>query len=376
MTSLLSKMVCSSLESSQINIGVKDQIFSFTLLNSEPEKGYNFKWDFDQISQQYISPFLNRISNILIYDFYIDSQILHYGYIISQAPTDDIHVDRIDFASILANYISKDENEYYFYVTDKELQTFVGGTDWNRVSTLINDIAPIQFVVYIPPKSYSPLHIKSDVNDLIARNDYDAFLVPRFGGCVLYNPSLNDTSLQGNRVAIDTNDLYPTFNLVISQLRSLVGLKNNYNDHDDGGDDDVLYLMDESGLNDWELDMLIRENIVSDLQTVQMSLSNIYAMIEKVPELPIKMDVATMISDAVYAFDEALKSCNEERDFIKCIQWTRHSHNLAKKGEYHPAMLPALYFSPEFVYAVYSPYFFPGYIPILAAAVKVRGSCI
>merc|ERR1712176_627500 len=117
-------------------------------------------------------------------------------------------------------------------------------------------------------------------------------------------------------------------------------------------------------------DMLIRETIVNDLQTVQVSLNNIYAMIEKVPELPIEKDVATMISDAVYAFDQALKSCNEERNFIKCTQWTRHSNYLASKGEYHPSMLPALYFSPEFVYAVYSPYFLPGYIPIIAAAIK------
>merc|ERR1712228_172392 len=111
-------MIYSSLESSHINIGVKDQIFSFTLLNSEPETNYNFKWNMHQISQQYISPFLNRIANILIYDFFIDSQILHYGYIISQPPTDDIHVDRADFASILANYIKKDENENYFFVTN------------------------------------------------------------------------------------------------------------------------------------------------------------------------------------------------------------------------------------------------------------------
>eukprot|EP01083_Nonionella_stella_P293185 997025_1 len=112
--------------------------------------------------------------------------------------------------------------------------------------------------------------------------------------------------------------------------------------------------------------MLIRNNIVKDLETVEVSLKNIYDMINKVSQLPINTDVAALITDAVYAFDRALQACNNY-DYKKCIQWTKYSHYLAKKAEYHPSMLPTLYFSPEFTYAVYSPYFLPGYIPIVAA---------
>ena len=131
--------------------------------------------------------------------------------------------------------------------------------------------------------------------------------------------------------------------------------------------------MDESGINDWELDILIRSNILNDLETVEFSLKNIYEMIDDISQLPIKKDVALLISDAIYAFDKALFHCNnnnKSNDYIKCIQWSRHSNILAKKAEYHPSMLPALYFSPEFTYAVYSPYFLPGYIPIVAAVFK------
>ena len=53
----------------------------------------------------------------------------------------------------------------------------------------MNDVAPIQFMVYIPPKQYSPLHVKHrDAKGAEHRNEYDAFLVPRFGGCTIYNP--------------------------------------------------------------------------------------------------------------------------------------------------------------------------------------------
>eukprot|EP00488_Nonionellina_sp_1-RS-2012_P003935 TRINITY_DN869_c0_g1_i1.p1 TRINITY_DN869_c0_g1~~TRINITY_DN869_c0_g1_i1.p1 ORF type:complete len:170 (-),score=8.81 TRINITY_DN869_c0_g1_i1:186-695(-) len=92
-----------------------------------------------------------------------------------------------------------------------------------------------------------------------------------------------------------------------------------------------MFIMDETGINDWELDILMRSNIVSDLQTVELSLKNIYAMIDKVSQLPIKVDVASLITDAVHAFHEALTSCNHNRNYIECIQWTKHSNYLAKK---------------------------------------------
>eukprot|EP01084_Bolivina_argentea_P317110 549778_1 len=347
---LMEQMVYASLEATQINMKVKNQMFSFTLLNSEPEIGHRFVWDMNAIYTDYLVPFFNRIHNVLIYDYHVDSQILHYGYIISQPPTDDIHVDRADFSTILKNYIQKDRKGDYFFVTNKELQTFVGGTDWNRASSLVNDVAPIQFVIYIPPRKYSPLHIKTN-NE---KNPYDAFLVPRFGGCVIYN--VDETNTTANKIEIDTQDLYPTFNVVISQLRLLLGLRNDYNYNDDS----ILFIMDETGINDWELDVLIRAHIVNDLQVVELALKNIYAMIHKVSQLPIKLDVACLITDAISAFDEALISCNENRNYIECIQWTKHSNHLAQKAEYHPSMLPTLYFSPEFTYAVYSPYFLPG----------------
>eukprot|EP00485_Elphidium_margaritaceum_P009232 CAMPEP_0202691398 /NCGR_PEP_ID=MMETSP1385-20130828/6127_1 /ASSEMBLY_ACC=CAM_ASM_000861 /TAXON_ID=933848 /ORGANISM="Elphidium margaritaceum" /LENGTH=508 /DNA_ID=CAMNT_0049346799 /DNA_START=168 /DNA_END=1694 /DNA_ORIENTATION=+ len=372
---VLNRMLYTPLQPSHIDIGVKDQIFSFTLLNSEPERGHNYEWNMHDIHAAYLSPFFHRVANLLLYAYHIDSQILHYGYILSPPPTDDIHVDQTDFNTVVAKYIRKDEAGNYFYVTNKELQTFVGGTDWNRISSLVNDVSPVQFMVYIPPKKYLPLHIKSAaVNDSLVRSQYDAFIVPRFGGCVVYNPSpaLMEANAKKRRIKLQTTELSDTFNVIVSQLRSMFGLRNDYSsdDDDDGDVGQAKYLMHDSGINDWELDLLIREYIVHDLHTVEIALMNIYAMIEKVSQLPINQEVATLISDAVYAFDEALFACNRDQDFNACIQWTRHSNYLAKKAEYHPSMLPVLYFSPEFTYAVYSPYFLPGYIPIVAAVIK------
>ena len=360
-------------------MAIKDQIFSFTLLNSEPERGWNFHWNMHQIYSHHLESFFNRISNILLFDPHIDSQVLHYGYIISQPPTDDLHVGRADFASVLKNYIHQEQDDDYYYVTNQELQTFVGGTDWNRVSSLVNDVAPIQFMVYIPPKMYSPLHIKyRDSEDKLRRNQYDSFLVPRFGGCTIYNPSIpskNGSDFKKRKIEIPTDDLYATFNVIVSQMRALLGLRNDHNygqGQESKGIHSVVVLMDESGLNDWELDILIRANILKDLEAVEVAMKTIYEMIDAVEQLPIKQDVADLISDAVYAFDQALESCNVRRDYVECAQWTRHSHHLAKKASFHPSMLPNLYFSTEFTYAVYSPYFLPGYIPIAVAAFKVK----
>ena len=318
LSTVLDEMIFAPLSPSRIDMAIRDQMFSFTLLNSEPERGYTFHWNMHEIYSVHLEPFFSRITNVLLFDPHIDSQILHYGYIISQPPTDDIHVARADFASILKNYIHRDGDS--FYVTNQELQTFVGGTDWNRVSSLMNDVAPIQFMVYIPPKQYSPLHVKHrDAKGAEHRNEYDAFLVPRFGGCTIYNPV--EVVVNGNesdwnqskkrKIKISTDDLYPTFNVVLSQMRSLLGLRNDHHYGDGVGGkghsgEEVVFLMDRSGVSDWELDLLIRANIVRDLEAVEVAMKTIYEMIDAVEQLPIKRDVADLISDAVYALDHAL----------------------------------------------------------------------
>ena len=85
--------------------------------------------------------------------------------------------------------------------------------------------------------------------------------------------------------------MYSTFNIVLSQLRLWLGLTNDYNN-----DKNTLFVMDESGINEWEIDILIREYILIDLETVELLL-DIYEMIEAVSQLPVNKDVA---------FDKAL----------------------------------------------------------------------
>ena len=407
--------------SSEVKIGIFNQVFSFTLLNSDPKREYMFDWDMSKLYQIYLSSFFDKISNIIIYEPIIDSQILFYGHIIGQAPSDETVVSKntkntknsknskknkkstklenniktninFNFEKSVTKY--EINNSKYFYITDKHLQTFVGSTDWNRISTLskFNDQSDVNFIVYIPPRKYRPLHLhRSNSNsnsnkERTQRLTYDSFIVPNFGGVTIYNPT-NDTikrSISRKTTTIDVNELNEQFSMIVSQLRAMLGLKNihfdkfgnkNKNENEnrnDGNSNNINYLFDsESGLNDWELDLLIRDSIIRDLNSIYNSLENIHEIIDSVSELPIDSRVSNEISNAVHAFNEALSYC-KHGNYIKCIKYSRFASDVAFKAEYDESMLPALYFSAEFTYAVYSPYFLPGYIPIVAALIKVE----
>ncbi len=127
--------------------------------------------------------------------------------------------------------------------------------------------------------------------------------------------------------------------------------------------------MPESGITDWELDLLIRGSIIQDIQSVRTNFEDIYELIEGVSQLPIHKHVASLIENADVALHNAVDSC-EKRDFVECVRWMRRAHHLSHSAAYDSSMLPNLYFSAEFTYAVYSPYFLPGYIPIIAGVFK------
>jgi len=128
--------------------------------------------------------------------------------------------------------------------------------------------------------------------------------------------------------------------------------------------------MDSSGLNEWELDRLIRAHVIEDINAIRENFKDIHEMMDTVAQLPIHQPVSLLISSAVDALDHAVMDCEEGR-YDDCVSWSRKAHELSHTADYHPSMIPALYFSTEFTYAVYSPYFLPGYIPVVIAAIKV-----
>ena len=101
----------------------------------------------------------------------------------------------------------------------------------------VSQLPSLNFIVYIPKATQYPLHIRSN-NKARKTKEKDAppppppppatdtFLVPQWGGVVLYNPpGLGDETdanrSAGRRVDVDMEKVMPVF---ISQLKMLLGL--------------------------------------------------------------------------------------------------------------------------------------------------------
>ena len=92
--------------------------------------------------------------------------------------------------------------------------------------------------------------------------------------------------------------------------------------------------------------------------------------------MPITKKISHKILNSTKAYLTSIKNCanfnkNNEKYLSNCVLKSQIAFNGAKMMNTDPSMLPALYFSFEFKYACFSPYFLPAYLPILAAVIKV-----
>ena len=96
--------------------------------------------------------------------------------------------------------------------------------------SLVSQLPSLNFVIYLPKRTEYPLHIRQDQRSNVTPTN--AFLVPQWGGVVLYNPpemgSGQDMELQREAVAQDKlnvsvrmEELMP---LIIGQLKMLLGV--------------------------------------------------------------------------------------------------------------------------------------------------------
>lgn len=129
-------------------------------------------------------------------------------------------------------------------------------------STLLNSILdsgvksspPISFVLYVPPASQSPLYILDEHGKKLPSN---GFLIPRWGGIIIANPQSEHLSV---------HDLKPFMRVYLSQLRDLLGIKENWNRDFKRIKYDLVNKDSRSGIHSLEYDMWIRNLIAENLE--------------------------------------------------------------------------------------------------------------
>ncbi|KAJ7927484.1 phosphatidylinositol-glycan biosynthesis class S protein-domain-containing protein [Mycena leptocephala] len=221
-------------------------------------------------------------------------------------------------------------------LTPEDLTVFVNSAEWSLSSSVSNDPV-LHFIVFIPSASRRPLQIL-DPNGLPSSSD--AFLLPQWGGIVIYNPP---PELQDN-TPLPSSALHSVFSTFANQLLALLGVPNLPPD----------VQMDAPVLTGWQLDALLRRRALENAEGAQDTLKSIVKLGD--------------VQDSLTALDQMYASASTSLN--ETLHQSADALTLASRAFFNPGMLALLYFPAEHKYAVYSPLFASAMIPLIATAVK------
>jgi len=109
----------------------------YSLFNGN-DNDYIVNWEIEKAIKSYFGPFFDTLS--LISKFDISSQVQNFATL-----------------PLTAKYTNTDGDAHY-YLEAKDLGHFINSAEWNLASP-VSTAPPINFILYIPPISQSPLHI-------------------------------------------------------------------------------------------------------------------------------------------------------------------------------------------------------------------------
>ncbi|KAG4105332.1 hypothetical protein H8356DRAFT_1634353 [Neocallimastix lanati (nom. inval.)] len=304
---------------------------------------YMVNWEIEKSIKSYFGPFFDTLA--LISKFDITSQVQNFATL-----------------PLTARFSNRSDNKYY-YLEAKDLGHFINSAEWNLASP-VSTAPPINFILYIPPISQSPLYIQDSNGEILETN---AFLIPRWGGIVI-DKNRNSTS-EGNSNRSFYNytfeDLHPIMELFLEQLRSLLGINEiKFLPSDLPRNVRVLYGSDSKrGITSWELDQLLRKRTVQNLVNASRTLNSLAKLVGSLPNMVVLDRIQEKIVYALDCLDHAYKEVNG-RNYKKAFVYSKNALIASEEAFFDPTMVSMLYFPDEHKYAVYMPLFLPISVPL------------
>ncbi|KAJ7485443.1 phosphatidylinositol-glycan biosynthesis class S protein-domain-containing protein [Mycena latifolia] len=300
---------------------------AFTLLNEDAAAGGAISsWDVSGAISRHLSPILNALC--VLHNFTIESQVQFHAPL-AFSPT-SLH----DGSGL----------------TPEDLTVFVNSAEWTLSSSVSNDPV-LHFILFIPSASRRPLQIL-DSNGLPSSSD--AFLLPQWGGIVIYNPPVD---LQSN-IQLPSSALHSVFSTFAGQLLALLGVPSLPPD----------VQTDASVLTGWQLDALLRRRALENAENAQDTLESIVKLVDQIENMPVGQDVKGDVLHSLTALDQMYASAYTSLN--ETLHQSADALTLASRAFFNPGMLALLYFPAEHKYAVYTPLFASAVIPLMAAAAR------
>ncbi|ORX84479.1 hypothetical protein BCR32DRAFT_266273 [Anaeromyces robustus] len=303
---------------------------------------YTVNWEIEKSIKSYFGPFFDTLSFISKFD--VTSQIQNFATL-----------------PLTAKYSNDNDNKYY-YLEAKDLGHFINSAEWNLASP-VSTAPPINFILYIPPYSQSPLYIHDSKGEILETN---AFLIPRWGGIVI-DKNRNNTmdNIGEHQYIYSFKDLHPIMELFLDQLRSLLGINEiKFLPTDLPRNVRVLYGTDSKrGITAWELDQLLRKRTVQNLVNASRTLNSLAKLVGSLRNMVVKDKIKDKVDFALECLENAYKEVNG-RNYKQVFLYSKNALIASEEAFFDPTMVSMLYFPDEHKYAVYMPLFLPISVPL------------
>ncbi|NXD11610.1 PIGS transamidase, partial [Nothocercus nigrocapillus] len=311
---------------------------TFSLLNPDP-KSHDVHWDIEDAIGRYVQPLLDKLS--FMANFSVASQILYYA--------------------VLGVTPRFDKESSSFLLSAHSLPHVINPVEARLGSSAASLYPVLNFLLYVPERSHSPLYIQDKDGALVGTN---AFHSPRWGGIMVYNvegPAAPQASLP---LRVDV-DMVRVMEVFLAQLRLLFGISR-----------EVLppeFLLESpgnEGLADWELDRLLWARAVENIATVSTTLTSLAQLLDKIGNIVIKDDVASEVYRAVAAVQSAMEELALGH-LHSAFQASKEAVTSSERAFFDPSLLHLLYFPDDQKFAIYIPLFLPMAVPILLSLAKI-----
>ncbi|KAK2741245.1 GPI transamidase component [Myotisia sp. PD_48] len=281
-------------------------------------------WDIESAIDEYLTPLLNAFAPIS--NFSIDTQVQVYA---TFSPT--------------ANAPEWNEQNAAFTLKKGDLSGFINAAEW-PLSPSIGGGPTINFIVYVPSKSQSPL--------VIGQDTATSWIIPQWGGVVILNPADPDPD---RTPSLSREALKPAMATFSHQLLTLLGTPTS---------PQSLPL---------RLQSLIRIHTISLLLSASSTMGSLARLTHSLASIPIPMTVATSVANSLSHLSTTCDLLHQGA-FKSALANARIAEHEAERSFFEKSMVGQVYFPEEHKIAVYLPLLGPVGVPLVLGLIKeIRG---
>ena len=276
-------------------------------------------WAIESAIEEYFTPLLELFS---ISNFTIDTQVqLYASFSSSVQPVYDAEFQR-------------------WTLKKEDLSSFINAAEW-PLGPSIGAGPTLNFVVYVPDASVSPLVVKD--------NHASSWLIPQWGGVTILNPQRSNTMATTGFLTKEA--LQPALMTFSHQLLSLLGAPES----------PPSFPM--------QMKTLTRVKAASLLLSASSTMGSLARLTVALPSIAIPESVATAVDNTLSHLHD---TCTHLRDgkFAVALEHARIAEVEAEKGFFEKSMVGQVYFPDEHKFAVYLPLLGPLSVSLVMSALK------